>query len=142
VTRAPTEGFSTQVRFFSRPGYLILITKTRVKSGLSEVINLSATSMSSINNKRYTTVFACAHQVRTYVHRIKQNVSNRFNILNKIIVGVIYKMLLSLTTTEETGETKVRTDCLNFDVSQLGLPDAFCKNTGHFFNSDKSRLHS
>jgi len=24
----------------------------------------------------------------------------------------------------------------------LGLPDAFCENTGHFVNSDKSRLHS
>jgi len=51
-------------------------------------------------------------------------------------------MLLPLTPTEETGETKVRADCLNFDVSQFGLPDAFCKNTGHFVSSDKSRLHS
>jgi len=51
-------------------------------------------------------------------------------------------MLLSLTPTEETGETKVRTECLNFDVAQLGLPEAFRKNAGHFFNSDKSRLHS
>jgi len=98
--------------------------------------------MSSINNKRYITVFACAHQVRKYVYRIKQNVFNRLHILNKVIVGVICIMLLSLTTTEETGETKVRTDCLNFDFSQLGLPHAFCKNTGHFVNSDKSRLHS
>ena len=24
----------------------------------------------------------------------------------------------------------------------LGLPDAFCKNTGHFVNGDKSRQHS
>ena len=48
----------------------------------------------------------------------------------------------TVTLTEETGETKVRTDCLNFDVSQLGLPDAFCENTGHFVNSEKSRLHS
>jgi len=54
----------------------------------------------------------------------------------------MYKMLLSLMPTEKSGETKVGTNCLNFDVSQLGLPDAFCKNTGHFVNSDKSRLHS
>ena len=28
-------------------------------------------------------------------------------------------MLFSLTPAEETGGTRVRTDCLNFDVSQL-----------------------
>jgi len=30
----------------------------------------------------------------------------------------LYIMLLSVTPTEETGETKVRTDCSNFNVSQ------------------------
>jgi len=25
---------------------------------------------------------------------------------------------------------------------QLGLPDEFCKNTGYFVDSDRSRLHS
>jgi len=37
---------------------------------------------------------------------------------NKIIVEVVYIMLLSLTPIEETGETRVRTDCLNFNGSQ------------------------
>jgi len=55
--------------------------KTCLKSGFSEVINLSATLMCSIKNKGYTTMFARAHQVRTYVYRIKQNVINRFHIL-------------------------------------------------------------
>jgi len=35
----------------------------------------------------------------------------------KIIVVVIYRTLLSLMPIEETRETRVRTDCLNFDVS-------------------------
>jgi len=33
----------------------------------------------------------------------------------KINVGVIYIMLSSLMPLEETGETRVKTDCLNFD---------------------------
>jgi len=37
--------------------------------------------------------------------------------LHKIIVAVIYIMLLSLMPREETGETRVRTDCLNFGFS-------------------------
>jgi len=36
----------------------------------------------------------------------------------KIIVGVIRMMLLFLMPVEETGETRVRTDCFNFDDSQ------------------------
>ena len=35
----------------------------------------------------------------------------------KIIVGVICMILMSLMPIEETGETRVRTDCLNFDSS-------------------------
>jgi len=35
----------------------------------------------------------------------------------KIIVGVIYIILLCVRSIEVTGETRVRTDCLNFDVS-------------------------
>jgi len=35
----------------------------------------------------------------------------------KIIVGVTYILLLSVMPTEETGETRVRTDSSNFDVS-------------------------
>jgi len=56
---------------------------------------------------------------------MKQNVFNRFYFIvitgfiysYKIIVGVIYIILLSLMPTEKTGETRVRTDCSNFDVS-------------------------
>ena len=39
--------------------------------------------------------------------RIKQNVFNRFHILCKIIVMVMYIMLLSLMPVEETGQTRV-----------------------------------
>jgi len=35
----------------------------------------------------------------------------------KIFVVVTYIIVLSIMHTEETGETRVRTDCLNFDVS-------------------------
>ena len=35
-------------------------------------------------------MFTCAHQVRKYAYRMKQNVFNRFHILIKIIVRVIY----------------------------------------------------
>jgi len=35
----------------------------------------------------------------------------------KVIVGVIYIILLCVRSIEVTGETRVRTDCLNFDVS-------------------------
>jgi len=70
-------------------------------------------------------MFACAHQVRKYAYRMKPNVFSRlhcvvitgFTSSYKIIVGVIYIILLCVTSIEVTSETRVRTDCLNFDVS-------------------------
>jgi len=73
-----------------------LIMKTRVKSGFYEVMTLSATSVCSINNKRYATVFACAHQVRKYAYWMKQNVFNRFHILNvDHCRGYIFNVIVS-----------------------------------------------
>ena len=46
--RAPTDVFSTQICFLSRPGRLGLIVKNRVKSVFFDVIKSSATSMCSI----------------------------------------------------------------------------------------------
>jgi len=54
-------------------------------------------------------VFVRAYPVRKYAYRMKQNVFNRFHILIKNIVGVIYIMLLSLVPIEETGETRFMT---------------------------------
>jgi len=56
---------------------------------------------------------------------MKQNVFNRFHFIvitgfissHKIIVEVIYIILLFVMPVEETGETRVKTDCLNFNVS-------------------------
>ena len=57
---------------------------------------------------------------------MKQNVFSRFHFIvitgsissYKIIVSVyVYLILLSVMTVEKTVETRVRTDCLNFDVS-------------------------
>jgi len=54
--------------------------KNRVKYVFSEVINSSAISMCSKYTDNFT-VFTCAHQVRKYVYRLKQNVFNGFHIL-------------------------------------------------------------
>jgi len=54
--------------------------KNRVKSVFFEVMNSSATSMCSIR-QLYIIVFICAHQVRKYAYRMKQNVFNRLHIL-------------------------------------------------------------
>jgi len=70
------------------------------------------------------TVFECAHQVRKYACRMKPNVFNRFHFLvitgfissYKIIVRVIYIISLCVMSIEVTGKTRVRTDCLNFNV--------------------------
>jgi len=47
---------------------------------------------------------------------MKQNVFNRFIFSFDTIVGVIYNVIVSKPT-EETGETRVRPDCLNLNVS-------------------------
>jgi len=58
------------------------------------------------------------HQVRKYAYRMKQNMCNRCHILiHHHCRAYIYIMLLSLMPIEETGETRVRTACLNFYVS-------------------------
>jgi len=43
----------------------------------------------------------------------------------KIIVGFIHIMLLFLMPVDETSETRVRTDCLDFDVSAYKLKNKF-----------------
>jgi len=63
--------------------------------------------------------------VRKYAYRMKPNVFSRLNFVvitgficsYEIIVGVIYIILLCVMSTEVTSETRVMTDCLNFDVS-------------------------
>ena len=70
-------------------------------------------------------MFACAHQVRKYAYWMKPKVFSPFHFLviigfissYKAIVGVIYIILLCIMSIEVTGETGVRTDCLNFDVT-------------------------
>ena len=63
--------------FFSRPGCPGLVMKNRVKSAFFKVIDSSATSMcSTIERYLCITVFTCAHQVRKYAYRMKQNVKS------------------------------------------------------------------
>jgi len=50
-------------------------------------------------------------------YRMKQNMFNWFHILIWDHCRVLYIMWLPLMPTEETGETRVRTDCFNFYVS-------------------------
>jgi len=75
----PLRVFSTQVCFFSRPGCLRLIMKIRVKSGFSEVINLSATSMCSINNYLfnvyYSIINVTLHNYSLFMRTSGENVS-------------------------------------------------------------------
>jgi len=55
----PLRFFFTQVCLFSRLGCLGLLVKSRVKSGFSEVINSSATSMCSII---INVILQCLHE--------------------------------------------------------------------------------
>jgi len=41
--------------------------------------------------------------------------------------------------------SQIKCPFLNYSIGQrcaIGLPDTFCRNTGHFFNSRRSKLHS
>ena len=109
--------FLPRSAFFSRPGCLGLSMKNRVKSGFCEVINSSATSCDK--SYKHNFILQCLHvHIRWESTHIgwRGTCSIGFISSYKIIAGVIY-MLLALMPIEETVERRVRTDCLNFDVS-------------------------
>ena len=87
---------------------------------MSEVINLLATSVCSIKITLYFSVCMrtsgekiCISDEAERVHSVSYH---RIRSLSELYI-IYSTMLLSLMPIEETGETRVRNDCLNFDVS-------------------------
>jgi len=104
VTRAPTAGFShPDLLFFSRPGCLRLVMNV----------------FNNIQLSLYYGVYMCASgdkvRISDEAERVQSISYPHIRSLSELCIRI---MLFSLMPIEETAETRVRTDYLNFYVSQ------------------------